>query len=410
MTVVITGDRITTIAPSRTVRISKGQQVVDGSGKFLVPGLWDMHVHIDLVGEAGLPLFIANGVTGVRDMGGGDFLTIKRWRERIEAGSLVGPHIKSPGPILESTRFVQMLERITGESMTGRRIGIATADEAAKAVDAVAALGVDFLKIRTNASRESYLAIAAEAKRLGLPLVGHAPSGISLAEASDAGQKSFEHGLVFLNNYTESEWKEIAARFLKNGTHSVPTLIAGRGFREMPDDQVMAIIDDTANKLDVRRKYVPAPLIEFWRKQMSMKKFESPTDWALVRQNAMRGFRFLKEAGVRMMSGTDLGAPLVFPGFSLHDELALLVDDLYMTPMETLQSATRIPAEFLGLGGSFGTIEKGKIADLVLLDANPLADIRNSRRIEAVIVGGNLNSRSHLQAMLSGVEASVSKH
>ena len=409
MTVVVTGDRITELGPSDKVKLAKGERVIDARGKFLIPGLWDMHVHLDRVGEAGLALFIANGVTSVRDMGGGEFASIKLWRKKIADRSLTGPRIKASGPILESARFIQLLERVNGESLAGKRVGVANAAEAAKAVDSIAALGVDFLKIRTNASRDAYLAIAAEAKRVGLPLVGHAPNGVSLLEGSDAGQKSIEHGLVFLNNYTEAEWKEVAARFIKNGTHSVPTLIAGRGFRETPDQEVMAIIADSSGGRDPRRKYIPPALLDYWRKQMELKKIESPIDWKLVRERNLQGFRLLRQSGVLMMAGTDVGAPLVFPGFSLHDELELMVKDIGLSGMEALQSATRIPAEFFGMADSLGTIEKGKLADLVLLDANPLEDISNTQRISAVVVKGRLLYRKELDGLLAQAEAAASK-
>jgi len=409
MTVVITGDRITQLGPTGKVKVPKYAQVIDAKGKFLIPGLWDMHVHLDRVGEGALPLFIANGLTSVRDMGGGDFAQIRLWRESIARESLLGPRIKASGPILESTRFIQILEKIGGESLAGKRVGVGREAEVLKAVDSIRNLGVDFLKVRTNASREAYLAIAAEAKRSGLQLVGHAPSGVSLLEVSDAGQKSIEHGLVFLDNYTEAEWKELAARFIKNGTHSVPTLIAGRGFREMPDQEVMAIIDDGTNGRDSRRKYIPPALLEFWRQQMEMKKYETPTDWTLVRERNLQGFRILNQAGVRMMAGTDVAAPLVFPGFSLHEELGLLVKDIGMTRMEALQSATRNPAEFFGLGASLGTVEKGKIADLVLLDANPLEDISNTQKINAVVVRGKLIPKSELKRILATVEVAANR-
>lgn len=409
MTVVITGDRITQLGPTGKVKVPGDAQVVDARGKFLIPGLWDMHVHLDRVGEGGLPLFIANGVTSVRDMGGGDFAQIRVWRERITRESLLGPRIKASGPILESTRFIQLLERLGGESLAGKRVGVGGAAEALKAVDSIKILGVDFLKIRTNASRDAYLAIAVEAKRAGLHLVGHAPNGVSLLEVSDAGQKSIEHDLVFLNNYTEPEWQEIAARFIKNGTHSVPTLIAGRGFREMPDQEVMAIIDDRTNGRDERRKYIAPALLEFWRKQMEMKRYETPMDWKLVRERNLHAFRLLHQAGVRMMAGTDVAAPLVFPGFSLHEELVLLVKDIGLTRMEALQSATRNPAEFFDLADSLGTIEKGKFADLVLLEANPLEDISNTQKINAVVVRGKLIPKSELQRILATVEAAANR-
>jgi imidazolonepropionase-like amidohydrolase len=341
---------------------------------------------------------------------GGDGETTIALREKVKRGELLGPRIKTTGLILESPRFIQLLERITGESFTGRRIGVANAEDAKRAVDANVKMGADFLKIRTSASRDAYFAIASEARRVGLPLVGHLPEGISGIDASNAGQRSIEHGWVLLTKIPEDKLKETAALLIKNDTYVVPTLVAGRGFRETPDDQVLAIVDDKAGSLDIRRRYVPQSLADFWRKQIEMKKVESKLDWMAVKRNNLEIFRILHQAGVKIMAGTDLGAPLCYPGFALHDELELMVSDIGLSPTEALQSATRIPAEFMGLGASIGTIEKGRLADLLLLDANPLIDIKNTRKIAAVVIGGRMLSKAELQSMMDRMAAEASKN
>jgi len=322
----------------------------------------------------------------------------------------LGPRIKTTGLILESPRFIQLVERITGDSFAGKRIGVANAEDAKRAIEANIKMGADFLKIRTSASRDAYFAIASEAKRVGLALVGHLPEGISAMEASNAGQRSIEHGWVLLTELPEDKVKETAVVLIKNDTYVVPTLVAGRGFRETPDDQVLAIVDDKSGAIDARRKYVPQSLADFWRKQIEMKKVESKLDWMAVRQNNLEIFRILHKAGVKMMAGTDLGAPLCYPGFALHDELEMMVSDIGLTPAEALQSATRLPAEFMGLGATLGAIEKGKLADLVLLDANPLVDIKNIRKIAAVIVGGRLLDKAELKSMMDKMAAEAGMH
>jgi imidazolonepropionase-like amidohydrolase len=408
LTVVIEGDRIIDVGPRPS--IPKGAQVVNAAGKFLIPGLWDMHTHLGKTGEVMFPALLSNGVTSVREMGGDGETTIAL-REKVKRGELLGPRIKATGLILESPRFIQLLERITGESLAGKRIGVANADDAKRAVEANVKMGADFLKIRTHASRDAYLAIASEARRAGLPLVGHLPFGISALDASNAGQRSIEHGWVMLTKIPEDQLKETAALLIKNDTYVVPTLVAGRGFRETPDEQVLAVIDDKAGALDARRKYVPQSLADFWRKQIDMKKFESERlDWMAVRQNNLEIFRILHKAGVKMMAGTDLGAPLCYPGFALHDELELMVSDIGLTPGEALQSASRLPAEFMGLGATLGTIEKGKFADLVLLDANPLVDIKNTRKIAAVVVGGRMLDKAALKSMMDKMAAEAGKN
>jgi imidazolonepropionase-like amidohydrolase len=173
---------------------------------------------------------------------------------------------------------------------------------------------------------------------------------------------------------------------------------------------VLAIVDDKAGSLDIRRRYVPQSLADFWRKQIEMKKVESKLDWMAVKRNNLEIFRILHQAGVKIMAGTDLGAPLCYPGFALHDELELMVSDIGLSPTEALQSATRIPAEFMGLGASIGTIEKGRLADLLLLDANPLIDIKNTRKIAAVVIGGRMLSKAELQSMMDRMAAEASKN
>jgi imidazolonepropionase-like amidohydrolase len=367
-----------------------------------------MHVHFGEAGEVLFPALIANGVTSVRQMGG-DGEKALALRDTVKAGSVLGPRIKAAGLILESPRFIQILERVTGESVAGKRVGVANADDARRAVEANLKMSADFVKIRTAASRDAYLAIAAEAKRAGLPLVGHLPYGISPLEASDAGQRSIEHGWVMLDKIPEDKLKEIATRLIKNDTHVVPTLVADRGFRQTPDADVLAIVDDKAGLRDARRKYVPQSLADFWRKQIEMKKIETKTDWQAVKQNNLEIFRILHQAGVKMMTGTDLGAPLCYPGFGLHDEMELLVKEIGLTPREALLSATRIPAEFMGMGASLGTVEKGKIADLVLLEANPLSEITNTRKIAAVVIGGRLFNKADLQTLLEKMAVEAAK-
>lgn len=407
-TVVIVGDRIVEVGPHQRVRIPEDAQIINAGGKFLIPGLWDMHAHFGEGGAALFPALIANGVTSVREMGGSGEQALAL-RERVKSGSLLGPRIKATGLILESPRFIQIVERINGESFTGKRIGVANADDARRAIEANVKLGADFLKIRTSASRDSYLAIAAEARRAGLPLVGHLPEGIDPLEASDAGQRSFEHGWAMLDKIPEEKLKEISARLIKNGTRVTPTLVAGRGYRETPDSEALAVIEDKAGLRDMRRKYVPQSLADFWRKQIEMKKVEGKIDWQAVIENNLQIFRALRKAGVKMMTGTDLGAPLCYPGFSLHDELELLVSRVGLTPAEALQSATRIPAEFMGMVASLGTVERGKLADLALLEANPLIDITNTRKIAAVVVGGRLFGKAELQTMLDKMAAEAGK-
>jgi hypothetical protein len=285
-----------------------------------------------------------------------------------------------------------------------------TPEDARRVVDSIAALGADFLKLRNAASREAFFALAAAARRRGLPLVGHPPQNVSPEEASDSGQRSFEHQfLPPLDGMTPEARMRLFRRFAENGTAFVPTLVASRGYRLLPDSLVLAVIADSTGVREPRRRYVSRELAEDWRVQIGMKQSERPRDWHAYHRSTLRDLREMHSAGVPLLAGTDAAAPLVFPGFSLHEELELLVSEGGLTPLQALRSATGTPAEFLQLQDSLGSIAPGKLADLVLLDANPLDDIRNTQRIRAVVANGRLLDRPALDSLLAQARAELTR-
>jgi imidazolonepropionase-like amidohydrolase len=419
-TVLVEGTRIAAVGPAGAVRVPARTRagtrvrVVDGRGKYLIPGLWDVHVHLAAAGEGALPLLLANGVTSVRDMGG-DPDTLKRWRARIRSGTLAGPRIRFAGPMLESARWLEGVRSIPMPAGLERfplwallpRVGVAGPSDARRVVDSVAALGVDLVKVRTIASPATFVAIAAAARRHGLPVAAHAP-GMDLASAA-AGLGSIEHTETVsfaLDGPPRQSADSVGAAFARAGTWFTPTLVAQLGWRLTPDSVANARIADTAGQLDPRDRYVSRTLRDFWRFQMSVKQYEEPRDWAAQHRKELGEFRAMRRAGVGVLAGTDLGAVLVVPGFSLHDELALLVERGGLTPAEALAAATRNPPAFFGdrVARELGTVAPGKLADLVLLDADPLADIRNTTKIRAVVADGRLLDRAALDALLAAAE------
>jgi len=415
-TVLIRGNRIGAVGKRAKIKIPAGARVIDGRGKFLIPGLWDSHVHLGLTGASSLLLFIANGVTGVRDMAGNPS-ELNLWRRQIAAGTQIGPRIKMAGPALESDQFLQILPkvdeafhlRLTPEILP-TRIGISTPDDARRAVDQLAGMVVDFVKFRTMPSPEVYQALADEAKKRGLAFVGHDPEVVDLEAAANAGQRSIEH-LPFLSLAKSSEPARAAVfhSFVRNGTWIDPTLVAAVGYRGTPDATVMAIVEDRANRLDPRRKYLSPGLLEFWRAQIVIKQAEDPMDWPALLQQGFADLSAMRNLSVRLVAGSDTGAPLVFPGFSLHEELALLVEKGGLTPGEALHAATLETARMLAIEKDIGTVEPGKLADLVLLDGDPLLDIHNTRRISAVLTDGRVLDRSALDALLERAAASAAQ-
>jgi hypothetical protein len=396
-TVLVAGNRIVAVGPAAAVRVPAGARVVDGAGKYLIPGLWDMHAHVT-DGKAALNLNVAHGVTAVRDMGAVRFATAKAWRDSIAAGQMLGPRMRIATPIVERPDWLRWVDSINpGTPWLAERFGPTSPEHAVRWVDSVAALGPDHVKVR-NWPRDTAVsrALVARARELGLPVFAHANEPFPRT-----GVRSYEHSifppLQASPAARDSLWRQWAAA----GTGIVPTLVMWPE-RLQPLDSLVAKIDPARNPM---YRYASAAQIEEWREEYASRRHETPFDWTSAYQAAVTNVREMRAAGVTLMAGSDGGSPTVFPGFGLHDELVQLVALAGMTPLEALRAATLTPARFLGLADSLGTVEAGKLADLVLLDADPLADIHNTRRIHAVILNGRHLDRQALDRLLADVEA-----
>jgi imidazolonepropionase-like amidohydrolase len=437
MTVIIVGYRISEIAKSGTVSTPRFARTIDATGSFLIPGLWDMHAHPDdpelwplapspKEKEKLLTLLIANGVTGIRDMGG-DLKLLQEWRARVGNGSLIGPHIQACGPLLDGPK-----------PMWPGAVAISNAEQGRQAVRDLKLKRADFVKVYSLLPRDAYFAIADEAKKLRIPFAGHVPDSVTPEEASDAGQASQEHLLqivescsdrdainkkieelrqagaspaerrrayieTMLATYDGKKADALFAKFAKNNTSVTPTLIVW---------QSNASFEDDSAKYAERMKYLPRYIKQYWDpKNNAHLKNRSPERLAaekLLVRKYLEIVDGMRRAGVKLMTGSDFGAnPLLFPGWGVHDEMALMVK-AGLTPMEAIQAATRNPATFLGLDKSVGTIEKGKLADMVLLSANPLEDVNNTRKIAAVFFQGQMYDRAALNRMLGSIAAASS--
>ncbi|MBA3357712.1 MAG: amidohydrolase family protein [Pyrinomonadaceae bacterium] len=272
MTVVITGDHISALGKTGSLRLPKRATVVDSTGKFLIPGLWDMHVHLEISGkEASLPMYIANGVTGVRDMGG-DLDLIKQWQQQSTLGDLLSPRIVAAGPILDG--------KTPGFPL---RITVENATEARQTVDSLKNRGVGFIKVHNLLSREAYFAIANEAKKQGLPFAGHVPAAVTATEASNAGQRSIEHLSGLPSTYDDEKAGTLYALFIKNGTWQCPTLVTLRA---------MAFLNDSDFTRDVLIKYVQPSIKESWEFQINtFFKSRTPDATAAAKTSVQRGIR-----------------------------------------------------------------------------------------------------------------------
>jgi imidazolonepropionase-like amidohydrolase len=423
-TVVISGDRILEVTDSKRLTVPPSAKAFDATGKYLIPGLWDMHVHAVRAEriETMFPMFVANGVLGIRDMGTDMRLAdVELLRKQIADGSRIGPRIVATGQILDG--------RPAPASATF--VKVRTAVEGRAAVEFLKTAGADFVKVYTWLPRDAYFAIAKEAKKQGIPFEGHVPMSVTALEASDAGQKSIEHlnGIDLIcsareneirnallkpgsemsdsigrrvvieasASYSEEKAAKAFTRLTNNHTWQVPTFVAFLQDAEFNDSRVTD---------DPRLKYIPSSIQKEWSEYAKQNASPTPLDRVFERHLAIADA--MHRAGIQILAGTDTAwrVPFTYAGFSLHDELALLVR-AGLTPAEALQSATIDPARFLGIEKDLGAVEKGKIANLVLLNADPLDDIHNTTKISEVFLAGKEFDRVELDQMLRTAEASA---
>ena len=433
-TVLVRSGRMVAVESGARTRLRTGTRALDGRGKYLIPGLLDMHVHLMASGkptEIEMPLFVAHGVTGVRVMGADrpsarpaetPGLAMHRdWQARIASGALVGPRLLALAswPVNGSTGISDAMPAFYKAT---------TREEGQQLARYLKERGFDFIKIYNNLSREGFLGLSEEARRLGLPFAGHEPGPVSALELSNAGQGSIEHSRIFLFNcfagadsmrqgllmeptalrrrmideYDSARCAEVFRTFARNRTYITPT----HGTRKMD-----AFADDSSYRRDARMRYIPLPTQRAWLADADgmVARDSSPAGRKSFLDFYRRGRALTFEAyraGVPVMVGTDAGDSFIFPGSSVHDELQEFVTAGF-SPAEALRAATLSGAEFLGRADDLGTVQPGRLADLVLLDADPLADVANVSRIRAVILNGRVFERRALDSMLASVEAAA---
>jgi imidazolonepropionase-like amidohydrolase len=431
MTVVVRGDKITDVGPSGQVQVSRGTTVVDLRDKFLIPGLADMHTHAQAEGiDTGL--YVANGVTTVREMAGSPLA--HDWRSRIDAGTLLGPRFTIGSRLIDGAPSIWNPEYLD-------ILQVADATQARQAVRQVVADGADFAKVYSRLSPSAYRALAAESHRLGVPFAGHCPDEVPIAEAADLGQASVEH-LFWTPFGTSSNEAQIRAQIAKirlelgnysgwfkaiqplewSAAHTYSPVKARRVFdklarrrtRQVPTLTMHYGLDNarTLPEDDPRNKYLPASALagqQLARQEFYLKDRDPAEDaeWAAMFEYRLRTVGELHRAGVPIMTGVDSATLGVYPGFSVHDELGYLVD-AGLSPMAALYAATVEPATFLG--ANTGRVATSYAADLVVLDANPLHDIANTKKLSGVVVRGRyLGPDERLRILAEVAEAAANE-
>jgi hypothetical protein len=427
-TVIITGNRIVYSGPAAGANVPSDARALDGRGKFLIPGLWDMHVHafVWAFSDFAGPLMLANGVTGARDMG--YFVdTTLRWKRDIAAGRESGPRlvvgVRVDGPVGRA----QFISHVAGET------------DAVRAVDTLArekdgSVRADFLSTDAFIPRAAFFGLARESRKLRVPFVGRVPLSVSMIEASDSGQRSVEQeddlmractsresafraqltdtinrragddplqlrsqARAIIGSYDPKQCRLVIETLVRNHTWVTPTLVAYQPY---------ARSFDSATRHPEWGKYVPGIVKSGWQHKVLV--LPKPDLLAVQSSFSFDRTGALYAAGVALLAGSDAPRAFIYPGFSLHEELALLVRS-GLTPLEALRTATYNPAAYLESLDSLGTIGEGKIADLVLLDADPLRDIRNTTRISAVIANGKLFDSAARAALLNHVVSALKR-
>jgi imidazolonepropionase-like amidohydrolase len=403
-TVIVQGDRILTVGNTAEVPVPRTTRRLACPGKFLIPGLWDMHVHLSVARPGALPLLVANGVLGVRDMGG-SLNEIDAWQAAIRGRIMAGPRIFRAGPMLN------------GKSFNEFQIAVENASEAKGAVRALHNSGVDFIKVHAAIGRDAYFGVADECRKLGMTFAGHLPRVITPEEASDAGQGTLEHlGTLFdgtaaaglapeqlretILRFRDQGAPELFARFARNGTYFTPTLAIER-----------ASLHLTAPPPSPHDKYIATQARKLTREMLAKYKDVFTPEFIATQHRQLDAtvplVRVLHESGALLLTGTDTGSSLLAPGFSLHEELAMLAD-AGVPPLDVLKAATSNPAKLFKLEDR-GTVQQGKLADLVLLNASPLENIRNTQKISAVVCRGELLERPALDALLRQSETEAQR-
>lgn len=441
----ISNGQIARVAESDSITPAPDTRVIDGTGTFAVPGLWDMHVHVnrdeETLAHVMFPLMITQGVTGARDMESDcwepctedrrDIAAMRVLQTRLEREELLGPRL-----LALSSAIVwgpDGVSRYPPDAPPFYRPQ--TPEEARELVTYLDARGVDFIKVYTNFPREPFLALMREANRVGLPVSGHLPWSVTPEEAARAGMRTIEHArwpalacgpeyeafragfeafvagrssefpqAAFLRlrdtaitGFDETRCRAILRTLATSGMCLVPT----HGTRQMD-----AFAADPEYRADPRRRYIPELRLRAWNRDLEATAAGPPELLAFYRGLYELGLRvtgIAHEEGVTILTGTDTMDTHAFPGFSLHDELKHMVR-AGLSPLAALQAGTLRPAQFLGMEDRYGTLEAGKAADLVLLDADPLEDIRASARIHAVVIRGRYLDRKALDAMIGAVD------
>ena len=431
-TVIIKEGKIYQISPTQELQLSKKNTITDGTGKFLIPGLWDAHVHFAYMEELAprmFDLFLVYGITSVRDTGG-EIIFVNKWKEKSLANPTNTPRVMVAGPLLDG------IPNVYDGSDPGHpplSVGLNTLDDVREQVNKLENQGVDFLKAYEMLSPDQFALITQLGKEKGLKVTGHVPLSMDVISASNAGLNSMEHlrnlelscasnaeelleqrrellasgtaikGAALrstihqeqrktaIENFDEMKAREVLNVLAANDTWQIPTLALNTGSTRQP----FADLD-----FQESFKFLPKSIEEEWKEGIENISKEDVSESDSQRTKwTLNITEKIHKSGINIMAGTDCPIFFLTPGRSLHEELVVLVE-AGLSPLEAIKAATINPAKYFNLDNELGTIKEGKWADLIILNANPLEDIKNTTRIDGVIKQGNYFNRNKLDQIL----------
>ena len=441
MSLILKDNLIIELGKAKAIQTPKNATIIDGKDKFIIPGLWDMHAHTSsdsITRQVAYPLFIANGITGIRDMiadcyneeypcekyNSPTIFISRNWKEDVANGNLLGPR---------SVLGSQRVNGLRGDSSTILSPG--TPEHGREHVIFLKQRGVDFIKIYEECPRDVFFSVAKEAKNQNLPFVGHVPFEVKISEAAKVGIGSIEHccdeNYMLECSEIEDVLRQKWLNAIRTKTFNIGDIILemARTYDATKCDEVFNIIKENHAwvvptlivseshypylfnwTIDERLKYLPKSERLLWEEWQN-DYYHVYGDWDYDKQMEMRKRRFeiiamMFKKGIPIMAGTDCASIGVFWGSSIHEELELLVQ-VGLSEIDALRAATLNPALFFKATDSLGSIAKGKIADMVILNKNPLEDIRHTKNINGVFSNGNYFNKSSIDSLLMNVETVV---
>jgi Amidohydrolase family len=385
--VLVTNGKITSIGSIDKLNYPETAVVINAEGKYLLPGFSDMHIHyVEKKYFVGINnLLIANGVTLVRNMWG--FPKVLKMRKKIITKKQLGPEIYTTGPLIDGLPPIWPGSYVLYDPK-----------DVSGAITKMKKAGYDAIKVYGNLQPDVYNEIISVSKKLDIPVMGHIPSRVEVSDVLQSGQLTNEHFTGYsvdlgakyrsISNISETDEMNLT---VGSGIWNCPTLVV---FKKNDSLSFLRKQDNS------EFRYIPAITLDYWKKAKEI--------YAVSVKNYQSYLKRLYDHGANIVSGTDLGMPYVIPGFSLHEEFVLM-QDAGLTPYQILLTTTVNPAKMLGYSDRLGTIEEGKDANLVLLEKNPLLDIKNTSTIAGVMVKGRWLTSNDLQQLLDDVEVASKK-